>query len=148
MIGMLIPDRADGGIRRAARLCLSLFLVLAILSPLGSLISGIEGLLDRFDGVFPTPDGAENDLSGLYESLADASRAEIEEKLCEYLRKEFSLPENGVSIHAQVSAVGGEVVIHGVTVYLQGSAMWEDPHEIKKYIEDITDAPCEVVTGR
>ncbi len=142
LLSMLYPAD-NGGVRKVLDLFLSLTLLCVILAPLGSMIAKAreEIDLDIFDDMTASEYSSD---SAVYESLAEASREQIEDRLAEMLLKEFG---GEIEVHAEVEADGGGVRIKQVTLVLHGLSIWEDPRRLRDFIGRFTDAEILIVNG-
>ena len=147
LVGMLYPD--DGtGVRRALDLCLSLCLLVAVVTPLGGMLRDAGELIDEnvFESVVPEAEtSADGAVSAL---LAEESQRLIGERIEELVCNSFELDGEKVAVTASVSVTESGVELDRVTVWLSGAALLTDPREIKAFIAEYTDADCEIVGGK
>ncbi|MGM9643180.1 MAG: hypothetical protein ACI3XI_08230 [Eubacteriales bacterium] len=141
LVSMLYPE--SGGVRRTLDLFLSLCLLCVILAPLGTMIAKARDEIDFdiFDDI-TAGDIAMDDA--VYNSLAEASRIQIEEKLTELFLERFG---GEIEVRVDVSAEGGQVKLTRVILTLYGNSMWEDPRELREFARKYTDAEILIVNG-
>ena len=147
LVGMIYPD--DGsGVRRALDFCLSLCLLVVVVTPMGSMFRNLSNNIgdDVFNTVIPKVEmPADEAISA---ALAVEAQRSIEERL-EYLICEcFELDAEKVAVSVSVGVTESEVVIDSVSVWLSGTALATDPREIKAMLSEYTDAECEIIGGK
>lgn len=144
----ILPEKTgNDGIRRSVIQVTSLILLICIVAPLAPLMGGIAEKI-RSGAYSFSAEADSGDLSGLYDALSRESGEQIRQKLCTQISNKFDLAEENVTVYVSVTADGEGVRLESVTVCLTGNAMWQDPHEIIRYVEKTAGCPCDVVTGR
>lgn len=147
LVGMLYPDD-NSGVRRALDFCMSLCLLIAVVTPMGGMLRDAGEMINEnvFDSVIPEADmPADEAVSAL---LAEGSQRMIEERLEAMICDSFALNAERVVVTAEVSVNDSGVLLDRVTVWLSGAALATDPREIKELIAQYTDAECEIVGGK
>ncbi len=144
---MFYPD--DGsGVRRALDFCLSLCLLVAVVTPMGSMLKDTGEAIDGsvFKSVIPEAEIPSGEaVSAL---LEEESQRMIEERIEELVCKSFDLDREKVAVTASVSVTESGVSLETVTVWLSGTALLTDPREIESLIAEYSDAECEIVGGK
>lgn len=147
LVGIFYPD--DGsGVRRALDFCLSLCLLVAVVTPMGGMLKSAGERIDdsTFESLIPEaeiPSGeAASDL------LAEESERMIEERIEELVCKSFELDSEKIAVTASVGVTETGVSLETVTIWLSGTALLTDPREIESLIAEYTDAECEIVGGK
>ncbi len=147
LVGIFYPD--DGsGVRRALDFCLSLCLLVAVVTPMGGMLKSAGERIDdsAFESLIPKaeiPSGeAASDL------LSEESERMIEERIEELVCKSFALDSEKIAVTASVGVTERGVSLETVTVWLSGTALLTDPREIESLIAEYTDAECEIVGGK
>jgi hypothetical protein len=144
LVRSLMADDS-GGIKKTLSYVLSVAMVVAVMLPIGGLLSDfLEGIENgKYDIELPDEEGG--DLSSVIDEAEKISAEELAAALEEKVEEHFSLPEGSIEIILTLE-FGDNADITSLTVYLHGKAMWTDPREIKKFIYGITEFECEVVT--
>lgn len=144
LIRSLVADD-NGGIKKTLSYILSIAMVVAVMLPLGGLLSEfLDGLENgKYDIDLPLEESG--DLSPVIDEAEKISAEELAAMLENKVEEHFSLPEGSVEVRVTLE-FGNSADITSLTVCLNGKAMWTDPREIKKFIYDITEFECEVVT--
>lgn len=147
LIGLLYPDNGSG-VRRALDFCLSLCLLVVVVTPLGSMLRDAGDMINEniFDSVIPEADLPAD--AAIADSLAEESERLIEERLEKLICEAFDIDGEQVALTASVSVGDTGVSLERVTVWLSGRALLTDPREIKALISEYTDAECEIVGGK
>ncbi|MDD6259564.1 MAG: hypothetical protein PUA74_00555, partial [Clostridiales bacterium] len=115
-------------------------------APLGEGLSKVTELVRS--GELTVPEVAQDTAYGeLASALERQSAAEINVALRERICSLFGLYEDDVTVSAQVSVTDGEVRLRRVYVIFSGRAMWQDPHPVIEYVEELCGVPCEVAQG-
>ena len=146
-MGMLYPED-NSGVRRALDFCMSLCLLIAVVTPMGGMLRDAGEMINEnvFDSVIPEADmPADGAVLAL---LAEESQRMIEERLEAMICDSFALNAERVVVTAEVSVNDSGVLLDRVTVWLSGAALATDPLEIKDLIAQYTDAECEIVGGK
>ena len=144
---MIYPD--DGsGVRRALDLCLSLCLLVAVVTPMGAVLRNAGKTVNEivFESVIPEAEVSSGEA--VSRLLAEESKIMIEERLEELVCKSFEIDGEGVTVTVSVDVTESGVSLDRVTVWLSGRALMTDPRMIKSLIAEYTDAECEIVGGR
>ena len=144
---MFYPD--DGsGVRRALDFCLSLCLLVAIVTPMGGMLKNAGEAIDGsvFESVLPEAEIPSGEA--VLALLEEESQRMIEERIEELVCKSFELDGENVAVTASVSVTESGVSLETVTVWLSGRALLTDPREIERLISEYTDAKCEIVGGK
>lgn len=144
---LLILPQED---RREAGLICRLGLLLVLAAPLAKLPS----LIDDIGGLYSAltePEGA-GEIGGIpgdvLRALEGQSRAEIAEVMGEDICRRFELVREDVLVRPQLEiSEGGEVRLLAVRLIFTGRAMWQDPHPVIEYIEQVYGVTCETAEG-
>ena len=146
-MGMLYPDD-NSGVRRALDFCMSLCLLIAVVTPMGGMLRDAGEMINEnvFDSVIPEADMPADEAASAL--LAEGSQRMIEERLEAMICDSFALNAERVVVTAEVSVNDSGVLLDRVTVWLSGAALATDPREIKDLIAQYTDAECEIVGGK
>ncbi len=147
LVGMLYPDD-NSGVRRALDFCLSLCLLIAVVTPMGGMLRDAGEMINEnvFEFVIPEAEMPADEAVSVL--LAEESQELIEERLEELICEAFGLNGERVAVTASVSVKDSVVSLESVTVWLSGAALATDPREIKSLIAQYTDAECEIVGGK
>jgi hypothetical protein len=145
LIGMLYPSDKSG-VRRALDICMSLCLLCAVIAPIGGMIADAKKDIS-FDGIgFEIPEVNVEATGALLKALEKGSENEIEEKLYRLLSEDFG--EDNIEIDVSVNANEDGVTIECVSVYLYGSGLLIDPHDMSRAVAKYTGADCRIIEGR
>lgn len=146
-MGMLYPDD-NSGVRRALDFCLSLCLLIAVVAPMGRMLSDAGEMINEnvFETVIPEAEIPSDEAVSAI--LAEESGKMIEEKLEKLICEAFELNGERVAVTVSVSVDETGVLLERVTVWLSGTALATDPRDIKSLIAQYTDAECEIVGGK
>lgn len=143
VISMLLPR--DGICGRELKLISSTVMLCVIISPLAH---SVEKLGEIFENGVILPEVTELRMS---DALSDALEKQTASEIGELLRHElclhFELSEDDVEVNVKVSAESGEVKIERIYVLLSGRAMWQEPHAVIEFVNELSGAPCEVASG-
>ena len=147
LVGMLYPED-NSGVRRALDFCMSLCLLIAVVTPMGGMLRDAGEMINEnvFDSVISEAEMSTDEV--VSELLAEESQRMIEERLEAVICNSFALNDDRVAVTAEVSVNDSGVVLERVTVWLSGAALATDPREIKYLIAQYTDAECEIVGGK
>lgn len=144
VILLMLPD--DAAASREVRLLGSLTLLCVIIAPLGQGIGRIRELFASGELTLPeseTQTAPDELLGALERQCAAEINAALKTELC----RRFELAKDDVSVSVKVSADSGEVRLLHVYVIFTGRAMWQDPHPVIEYIEDLCGVPCDIAQG-
>lgn len=144
---MLYPDDSSG-VRRALDFCLSLCLLIAVVTPMGGMLRDAGKMINEnvFESVIPEAEMPADEA--VSSALAEESKRMIEGRLEELICKSFEINGEKVAVTASVDVTESGVSLERVTVWLSGTALMTDPREIKSLIAEYTDAECEIVGGK
>ena len=144
---MLYPDESSG-VRRALDFCLSLCLLIAVVTPMGGMLRDAGKMINEnvFESVIPEAEMPADEA--VSSALAEKSKRMIEGRLEELICKSFEINGEKVAVTASVDVSESGVSLERVTVWLSGTALMTDPREIKSLIAEYTDAECEIVGGK
>ena len=144
VILLVLPE--DAAASREVKLLGSLALLCVIVAPLGEGVRKVTELVRS--GELTVPEMAQDTAYGeLASALERQSASEINAALRERICSQFGLYEDDVEVSVQVGVAGGEVRILRVYVIFGGRAMWQDPHPVIEYVEELCGVPCEVAQG-
>ncbi len=146
LVGMLCPDD-KGGVKKSLEICISLFLLCVMIAPLGTLISDAKEKIDLDDIDLSLPKLDVTADAAILDSLAKASKAEIERILHDSVCERLEIDGADIALEADVTADADGVSIGRIVLRLYGSAMWRDPRSLREVIADYTDAECIIVNG-
>ena len=146
-MGMLYPDD-NSGVRRALDLCLSLCLLISVVTPMGDMLKEAGEMIKGYDIESLIPEAEMSSDEVVSAVLAEESQRIIEERLEKLICDAFEIDGERVAVTASVSVTEDGVSLDGVTVWLSGSALMTDPREIKELIAEYTDAECEIAGGK
>ena len=138
VVGILIPGGATG-IGKHTRLICALILVCVIAAPLPGVIAQLRDF--SFDFAETTPESSFELQSDT--ALSAASRAYFVRALTTHLEEHFSIQEGELRCAVQWKEPEGTPA--EVALILSGSARWKNPHELKSYLSDLLNCPCEVI---
>jgi len=151
MVEMLSPKGEGGRIAAHVRMIAGLFLMVALLKPLGA---GIAFLKHTADGDLSDlmhqieealPDGYGEDYAAVFDgTLADVSRAEVEAFVVSALGTVFGVSPQDCAVEAVCDAEEGTVTLLEVRIALCGGSLLKDPHPIESYVASQLGCPCYV----
>ena len=142
VLTLLAPNAALAG--RIRMIC-SLFLICVLLSPIQHLLTKI-GEWTSHAGNAPWED-ATGSLSEelLQNTLDEASKAYVQQILCERLEDTFSIPSG--DLRCEILWKKGEdgELPQQVTVFLTGNGIWKDTRAIEAYVSELLNCTCSTV---
>ena len=144
---MIYPD--DGsGVRHALDFCISLCLLIAVVTPMGGMLRDAGMMLKEnvFETVIPEVEMPADEAVSVL--IADESKRMIEERIEELICRSFEIDDEKVAVTASVAVTKDGVLLDRVNVWLSGAAILTDPREIKSLVAQYTDAECEIVGGK
>ena len=131
MAELLLPAE-DSGTARLFRFLISLVVLLLILTPfLGFLQEGEDLLLGKI--AFEETESSAKAEQIFADALHAQSKAEFEKRLYVILEKEYGIAQKNATVLSRFDAQG-ELV--GVSVYLSGSAVLQDPDALEKALSE------------
>ncbi len=151
VVEMLSPKGEGGRIAAHVRMIAGLFLLVALLEPLGVGISFLKNatggdladLSDRLEEALP--DGYGEDYAAVFDgTLADVSRAEVEAFVVSALDTVFGVPPQDCAVEVVCAAEEGTITLREVRIALQGGSLLKDPHPIESYVAAQLGCPCYV----
>ena len=151
-VAELLAPKGEGG-RTAShiRMIAGLFLLVALLEPLGE---GIRLLRNTAEGDPASrvedliPDGVETDYGVVFgDSIAAMGEKGVSFWVTETLETRFGIPSEGCTVSV-ICAYGEETLtIKEVRICLTGRYVLEDPHPIEAYVTEQLTCPCYVTVG-
>ena len=151
-VAELLAPKGEGG-RTAShiRMIAGLFLLVALLEPLGE---GIRLLRDTAEGDPASrvesllEGGAETDYGAVFgESLTAMGEKEVSFWVTETLETRFGIPSEGCTVSVICAYVEETLTIKEVRICLTGRYVLEDPHPIEAYVTEQLACPCYVTVG-
>ena len=144
---MLYPDD-NSGVSRALDFCLSLCLLIAVVTPMGGMLRDAGKMINEnvFESVIP--DSAQPADEAVSAIIAEESGEMIEEGFEKLICEAFGLNGERVAVEVSVSVDDSGVSLDSVKVWLSGTALATNPRGIKSLIAQYTDAECEIVGGK
>ena len=140
---ILAPDSGGEGLSKHLRLLTALLLVVALLSPIRSLIDGaqrlINGELELPWIERPTEEDYTEDLQG---ALDAASASYVADMLTQTVEEHFAISRGDVRCTIEWERHGEQLSPKQVTVILSGSAIWKDPEEIEQFVTALLGCAC------
>ncbi len=143
LVSLLYPNDKSG-VRRALDVCLSLCLLCAIISPIGSMLNDAKESISLDKLRLEMPDAEVG--ADAYYALEAASEKEIEARILKILSSEFDLED--VLVESEVSVGEEGIALRRVDIYLYGKGLLTDPQKIKSVMALYTDAECRIIEGR
>ena len=133
----------DAGVRRV----LSLVILIAVFAPLPGLISDLaKSDLDNIaDLVGDT--GGEDDTDRFIEGLEMYGAQYVNAEISRDVSQRFDAAESEISAIASFGMKDGALYLEKITVILSGKAIWKNPHEIEKYVEERYGCNCVSAIG-
>jgi hypothetical protein len=133
----------DAGVRRV----LSLVILIAIFAPLPGVISDVAdielgALGDIMEGVGGDGD-TDRFIEGFEKYGAQYVNYEISKDVCD----RFDASESDILAIASFGMKDGSLYLEKITLILSGKAMWKNPHEMEKYIEERYGCQCVSAIG-
>ena len=148
---LLAPKGEGGRLSSHVRMIAGLFLLVALLEPLGE---GIRLLRDTADGDLAArvedliPDGVETDYGVVFgDSLAAMGKEEVSSWVTETLNTRFGIPSEGCTVSVSCSYGEETLTVTDVRICLTGRYVLQDPHPIESYVSRQLDCPCYVTVG-
>lgn len=144
LIGVLVPERDSGGIRRYVTFAGSLCVLILLISPVVRALDFVGELTDGgFDISFENnTEQYEEQFKQYISSLSEESMgAELVSVICE----KFDISGEECHVKVDTYEADGEPAIGRVTVILSGKAIFRDPYEIEQYITGLLGCECSVV---
>ena len=148
VVELLAPKGEGGRIAGHVRMIAGLFLIVALLRPLGEglrfLASAAEGdLTARLEEALP--EGESEDYEEVFGStLSAVSRAEVEAFVISALDSVFGIPPEDCAVEAVCDTEDSAVSLREVRISLCGGSALENPHPIESYITAQLQCPCYV----
>lgn len=140
-IGILSPEGTNGGIGKYVRLISVLVIVCVIALPLPRALADFqERLTDLTD---PSLHEKKSFDARSQELLDNTSRAYFATSLTTHLAERFSLRSDEITCAIRWKEADGETLPENVTLILSGSARWQDPHEMERFVTDLLGCPCD-----
>lgn len=140
---ILSPDGERDGIAKHLRLLTALLLVVALLSPILTLIDGAQKLVSG-EITFPWEDApSTEDYSDELQSVLDsASTSYFSDMLTQTIEEHFEIDRGEVRCAIQWERDGERLAPTRVTVILSGSAIWKDPARIEQFVTALLGCAC------
>ena len=145
-IGILTPDGTRGGIAKHVRLVAALVWILVLVAPLSGAVRSVR---DWVDNGMPLPflriEEEEEEHRELWDTTLDeASTAYFCDMLTQTLEKTFEITPGDLTCRVRWVREGEELRPETVTLLLSGQAIWQSPHTLEEYVEDLLNCDCEV----
>ncbi len=137
---LISPDGGAPYVKLVGGLCV----LCVLISPLSSIIENtVDHIEDEnfFEDMYGDASVFENVEDIFDKALADASEGEIESGLKSLICRTFELREEDVEVYVALD----EGSLSDASVCLAGRAVFADPHEIIKYVEEMLSCRCEIV---
>ena len=148
---LLAPKGEGGRLSSHVRMIAGLFLLVALLEPLGE---GIRLLRNTADGDLAArvesllEGGAETDYGVVFgDSIAAMGEEEVSSWVTETLNTRFGIPSEGCTVSVSCSYGEETLTVTDVRICLTGRYVLEDPHPIEAYVTEQLDCPCYVTAG-
>ncbi|MBE6660959.1 MAG: hypothetical protein E7605_06105 [Ruminococcaceae bacterium] len=147
VVELLSPEGEGGGIARHIKLMTGLCLLCVLVTPVVSLLrSGID-LPGRLEAALSDwlaiRDQADKDFSDRWqEEYEQMDAAFASQTIAVMLRDEFSIAEGDVCVEVMPNA--DQTRISHVRVGLSGRAIWQNTHEIERFIIETFGCECTI----
>jgi hypothetical protein len=138
MAELLLPNE-DSGTVKLFRFLISLVILLLLLTPFSGFLQESETL---FEEKLTFEEESTVELEEIFfETVQAQSKAEFEKRLYDLLEREYAIPQKNVTVLTRFD-LQGELI--GVSVYLSGSALLNDPQALQKSLTQKLGCTVEV----
>lgn len=141
LVTLLSPE---GELGKQVKVVVGIVLISMSISPLISLIRGLQGL--DISSLVPEYEEEKAEYESIfYEGFLAAEEENAKEGIAVMICDRFGIEDSDLSVSLRICGDGRERRIERIFLTLYGGAVWKDTEEIEQYLEDIFC--CEVITA-
>ena len=134
----------EGELGKQVKVVVGIVLISMSISPLISLVRGLQGL--DISSLVPEYEEEKAEYESIfYEGFLAAEEKNAKDGIAVMICDRFGIERSDLSVSLRVCGDGGVRRIERIFITLYGSAVWKDTEEIERYLGELFS--CEVITA-